>query len=294
MTLADGLIFKTIISNKKKLDLDFDEPPSFDWRKEGAVTPARNQFKDQLCGSCYAFVVVAVLESHYFIKTGKLLQLSEQEIVDCSHNAGCFGGSQEENYNYLIENGISLAEDYPYESKFGECRREKAQRSEIKVFGYKEIDEKDYKKVLARYGPITVSIYSMAKTFRFYKEGILQDPTITSENTDHVVLLVGYGTDNETGIDYWIMKNSFSEDWGEKGFLRLAITNNTISSIGYIPLLDPSDADGNEVEYFYYIGTIVDYFFYFFIFCILVALLMILFVYLWRLHRKKTFGIIKV
>jgi C1A family cysteine protease len=57
-------------------------PESINWRDRGAVTEVKDQSVD--CGSCYAFASIGALESHYFIKTGKLLNLSEQEVVDCS------------------------------------------------------------------------------------------------------------------------------------------------------------------------------------------------------------------
>jgi C1A family cysteine protease len=64
------------------LNESFQVPESINWRDLGAVTEVKDQGAD--CGSCYAFASIGALESHYFIKTGKLLNLSEQEIVDCS------------------------------------------------------------------------------------------------------------------------------------------------------------------------------------------------------------------
>lgn len=65
-------------------------PESFDWREHGAVNDAQNQ---GMCGSCWAFSTIAALETDYFKKTGELVKLSEQSLVDCStENAGCNGG----------------------------------------------------------------------------------------------------------------------------------------------------------------------------------------------------------
>ena len=55
--------------------------PSVDWRKTGAITPVKNQGQ---CGSCWAFASTETLESRWFLKTGKLQELSEQFILDCT------------------------------------------------------------------------------------------------------------------------------------------------------------------------------------------------------------------
>lgn len=98
-------------------------PKEFNWQNEGAVTPVKNQ---QDCGSCWAFASVAALESHSIIKHKRSVILSEQQLVDCSHNgvnSGCEGGIMEDAYTYVKDNkGIDTESSYPYTALDGVCR----------------------------------------------------------------------------------------------------------------------------------------------------------------------------
>lgn len=82
---------KMYFGQKMSANKSIEAPDALDWRDRGAVSDIKDQGAD--CGSCYAFAAIGALESQYFLKTGKLLNLSEQEIVDCSTgNVGCNGG----------------------------------------------------------------------------------------------------------------------------------------------------------------------------------------------------------
>jgi C1A family cysteine protease len=211
------------------------------------VTEVEDQLMDD-CGSCYAFSALGAVESRHFIKTGNLLKLSKQEIVDCSYgNQGCGGGSGLMTYNYLIDNGISLESDYKYEAKEGDCKKD-VPRSEVKVFGYVQMEGEDNLKKALVQGPVKVLMNAKLRSLNFYKEGIYDDSSCTS-STNHAVLAVGYGRSDE-GIDFWIVKNSWSEDWGEKGYIRIAMGQKVcgFGKIFYYPLLNEIDAEKNEIN----------------------------------------------
>ena len=251
LSLFDWFTPDRILSQNISFNESFKTPNEIDWRTHGAVTKIRDQKKDADCGSCYAFASIAALESQHFVKTGHLLELSVQEIVDCSSkNKGCNGGSEDEVYNYIAYNGIGLAKDYIYESNEGRCRKNKAPRSEVEVFGFVEFGTaKDITKAIAEFGPVVVGLDLYSKSFRFYKEGIYDDPECTSGEINHLVVAVGFGTDEASGLDYWILKNSFSESWGEKGYMRLLRDPDSFpSSISAcFPLLNREASDNNRV-----------------------------------------------
>lgn len=177
------------------------------------------------------------------MKTGKLVDLSEQQLVDCvSDNLGCNGGDAVVTYNYLIHNGISLEEDYPYRAKQGACIAD-VNKTDIKVLGYAELlmnDEETLKQAVAQTGPVEVSISFVHEKLMRYAEGVYFDPECDGIVTNHAVTVVGYGTDERTKMDYWIVKNSWSELWGESGYIRIARNKDNhcgIATHAIFPLL---------------------------------------------------------
>ncbi|KAL3884391.1 hypothetical protein ACJMK2_024532 [Sinanodonta woodiana] len=212
---GSGSIFKYINGS--------EDPSEVDWRGKGYVTPVKNQGG---CGSCYAFSVKGAVEGQLFRKTGKLVSLSEQNIVDCSFkegNHGCGGGNKFRSYNYIKNNnGVDTAEAYPYEAKNGPCR---FRRSEVgaTVTGYVDLprnDEIALRHAVANIGPIAVSIEGFPRDFRFYDHGVYDNPNCTKLESMHAVLVVGYGT--RYGLDYWIVKNSWGSRWGKAGYVFMA------------------------------------------------------------------------
>jgi len=204
-------------------------PTSFDWRDHGAVNPVRDQGQ---CGSCWAFSATGDMEGTWALKTGNLVNLSEQELVSCDPRAyGCEGGLMSAAYQYVIKNkGIETEPNYPYKSGTTQQNEEcdsklESSPTHVTVDGWTMIKPgtvDDLKATLHAVGPIAIGV--KAEQMQFYSSGIdvCETPTSTNE-IDHGVLLVGYGS--KDGDDYWIIKNSWGPKWGNEGYYYVSTAN---------------------------------------------------------------------
>ena len=105
-----------------------------DWRAEGAVGPIRNEYAPLICQACWAFAVTATLEGAHFIESGKLLEFSPQQLVDCDTGSfGCQGGMVDTAVDYFKSAPIMLEKDYPYVAKDQNCQTDPARSTGINV-----------------------------------------------------------------------------------------------------------------------------------------------------------------
>ncbi|XP_033736664.1 digestive cysteine proteinase 1-like [Pecten maximus] len=207
-----------------------DTPVSWDWRLYGAVTPVKDQ---AVCGSCWSFGTVGTIEGAYFLKSGHLVRLSQQELMDCSWGEGnnaCDGGEDFRSYNWIMKNkGITSEEMYgPYLAQDGKCHAA-AVTPVVTLKNYVNVTKGDLqalKFAIAHQGPVSVAIDASHKSLSFYANGIYYEPACgnTDDALDHAVLAVGYGT--IAGQDYWLVKNSWSTYWGNDGYVLMSQKNN--------------------------------------------------------------------
>jgi len=203
-----------------------DLPISIDWRSKGAVNPPKNQGG---CGSCWAFGTVANIEGAGFVQTGKLLSLSEQELVDCDHDddEGCNGGLPSSAYKAMIKHnlGLELEAKYPYAGADDKCAATKSKQVAF-ISGWKQIstDETQIAAALVKYGPLAIGLNAMP--MQFYFGGVSSPWRIicSPSSIDHAVTLVGFGTQKGWfggKEDFWIIRHSWGSWWGEGGYYRL-------------------------------------------------------------------------
>ena len=197
-------------------------PDSIDWRQKGAVTPVKDQGQ---CGSCWAFSTTGAVEGAWAVKQGKLVSLSEQQLVDCSKrygNLGCKGGLMDSAFEYVIDNGLCSETAYPYESgttkASGSCHACDSVVSLSNCADVKANDQLALRQAVATVGPVSIAIEADTRVFQSYSSGVITS-TSCGTTLDHGVLIVGYGFEN--GIKYWLVKNSWGASWGEQGYVKI-------------------------------------------------------------------------
>lgn len=208
-------------------------PKHVDWRGTGADATVKDQ---ATCGSCWAFSAVGAMQGAWYLATGQVLSLSEQQLVDCSWdygNNGCQGGEMEPAIQYIADHGGAAAEeDYQYRGQNMFCgsnatRKDFAPVARFKGFAHvKKRDELSLMYALWKHGPVAISLDASQPSFKFYSEGVYKEKKCLTKKgqLDHAVLVVGYGTDKLSGEDYWLIKNSWSKYWGEDGYIRMLRT----------------------------------------------------------------------
>jgi len=194
-------------------------PSSIDWRDKGAVTGVKDQGN---CGSCWAFSSTGAMEGAYKIAKGSLTSLSEQDFVDCDTNGdhGCNGGLMDNAFAFAKSNGgICTEAAYPYTASKGTCVDSKCTKTAAPK-SFTDVSKNSESALMSALAqqPVSVAIEADQSSFQLYKSGVLTASCGT--NLDHGVLAVGYGTDN--GVNYWTVKNSWGDSWGESGYIRLS------------------------------------------------------------------------
>jgi KDEL-tailed cysteine endopeptidase len=200
-------------------------PASIDWRTEGAVNAVKDQGQ---CGSCWAFSAVAAMEGRWKIKSANLLNMSEQQLVDCSGsygNEGCNGGWMDQGFEYARDFGMMTQADYPYVAADQACNYQAAKVTQAKPTGFTDVIQNNANelKVAIAAGPVSVAIEADTFVFQFYSGGVLNSSKCGT-SLDHGVGAVGYGVDPSKG-EYYIVRNSWGASWGLKGYINIAIVD---------------------------------------------------------------------
>jgi C1A family cysteine protease len=218
---------------------------SVDWNAAGVVTYVKDQGQ---CGSCWTFSATGAMEgaasiasghkwAHQWTNFDELRQLSngtgfaEMQIVDCDHLAndtGCDGGDMSSAFNWTIMNGGLVAEEsYPYQAFTNKNCKAPTDADDIvvKISGFVDVPTKNSSALqqAVKMQPVSVAIDASCDEFQSYVSGVF-DGGSCGEDLDHGVLLTGYHTEldrKQRLSGYWLMKNSWSADWGDSGYMEI-------------------------------------------------------------------------
>ena len=187
------------------------------------------------CGSCYSFSMLNTIECSYAIKTGVIVDLSRQQIVDCnSITGGCNGGNPPAVAFYAKSQGMMTESDYPYVAKQQTCVYNAA-KTQIYVDGVETTGKSSANNVIQNSNNIydiltrgAISISLDADAFKNFKTGIIDLTNCVHAN--HAVMIVGFGIDSLTNTPYWIIKNSWGTSWGEKGYIRVKVKDDALGN----------------------------------------------------------------
>lgn len=214
-------------------------PTSVDWRTKGVVSPIQDQGQ---AGTCYSFGTSCAVESAMAIKTGVLTKLSEQQIVDCSTiknggpNFGTGGGQIAPTLEWIGKTGgLCTEEAYPYVSgttkTTGTCQKtcSKVSGSDVQsVVNVKPKSDADMMTAISK-TVVSIAVEADQSSFQLYKSGVFTGKCGSS--LDHAVALTGYGTTN--GLDYYILRNSWGQSWGQSGYMLIGRGNDPATGKPY-------------------------------------------------------------
>jgi len=253
--------YKQLLGYKPPTELKATETPfrhantepldEVDWRTKNAVTPVKNQ---QQCGSCWTFSATGAIEGIHAIKTGSLVSVSEQEIVDCDKGGnGCGGGIMDQAFEWVVSNGgLDTESDYKYTAENGVCNKEKEDKHVVSISGHEDVppqDETAMKKAVSKQ-PVSVAIEADQMAFQLYHGGVFSATCGTQ--LDHGVLVVGYGE------DYWLVKNSWGETWGDEGYIKMkqGVSSSGICGILMQPSYPTVDKDAKVIRAGKFLGAV--------------------------------------
>lgn len=231
-------------------------PSSIDWREKGCGSATKDQGH---CGSCFAFAAAEMLEDYLYMSSGLMYNLSPQMAASCTPNpehcggsGGCMGGTAEIVFDHLAAGDIIMAQEYQYgyRSYMGEdfaCETDDVVPT-VTIDGLTMLQGNNYTELMnavAQVGPVSIGVD--ASEWHNYESGVFNGCNQENPDVNHAVVLYGYGVDSESGLQYWLVRNSWSPSYGEGGYIRVYRAQDEAQVCGI--QLNPQDNDACEGDH---------------------------------------------
>ena len=194
-------------------------PKQVDWRKRGCVTPVQDQGE---ITKSWPFSAVGSLEGRHCIVKKQLKSLDVKKLDNCCTSCE----SVVDGFQYMIAHNHVKHLRVSTPSGNENCNFSTASYG-ASLTGFDVIprgNESLLQRAVAFVGPVSVTIDAGLPSFQMYVDGVYDEPSCSSIQLDHAVLVVGYGTWN--GKDYWLVKNSWGVNWGMEGYIMMARNKN--------------------------------------------------------------------
>jgi hypothetical protein len=217
----------------------------FSWRDAKVVTPIRDQ---GICGSCWAFSAAASYESSYALVNGKMVDVSEQDLLDCSPEANCLGNWVQNAYDRLIDPGAATERARPYKGEQQQCKANLQRPYRAVVWAPLDADwsrvmsPEEIKENLCNFGPLAAHIYA-TPSFLAYTGGVYSglEPVTHESEGYHAIVITGWDENKQA----WEIKNSWGTGWGMRGFANVKYGANLLGH-HLLAVLADQEALGRE------------------------------------------------
>ncbi|KAG1681410.1 Cathepsin O [Nymphon striatum] len=209
--------------SRTKREILNEIPQKFDWRGKGVLTEIKDQ---KSCGACWAFSVVETVETMYALKSKSLVDLSVQQVIDCSADGNkCNGGDTCQTLKWLVDDRvkIELEKDYPTTLVNEACRaKHPPDGVTVRNFACHNFTSNEFEilKTIAYHGPVVAAVNS--RSWHDYLGGIIQYHC--DDKVDHAIQIVGYDLTGE--VPFYIVRNSWGSSFGHDGYLYVKIGAN--------------------------------------------------------------------
>lgn len=226
--------YQGIKTNVFEID-GLEYPSSINWGDY--LTIAKDQGG---CNACYAFAGLSVLEANYMISSGQKVDLSEQEVLDCSgRNLGCTGGLAYNVFDYVKRFDLSFESDYKYVERKEACKRNEKTKRFRSLLGYHLLKNGVLEIIKAlQLGSVAVAMHA-STAFKYYYKGFYEGegcPKGQSLPLNHSIHIYGY--ELKARRPYFLAKNVWGIGWGDQGRFKIGIGPLDKSNLGFCHIAD--------------------------------------------------------